>query len=102
MSQINILAPVSTAVSSIQNPPSNFRISPNPVPNSTSPLTISIDETLLGSNLSITDITGREVLHSAVQIRNPQFDIRNFLPGVYLVSVTAVDGRKAVKKLLIE
>ena len=56
---------------------------------------------MIGSNLTITDITGREVLHSAVQIRNLQFDIRNLSPGVYFVTLESEKGR-ATKKLIIQ
>ena len=73
-----------------------LNISPNPA---SFTVAISIDETMLGSNLTITDITGREVLHSAFQIRNPQFDIRNLSQGIYFITIETRTG-KATKKLV--
>ncbi len=90
----------------IQN--ADFGLNPNPA---TESVRISVDESMIGSNLTITDITGREVLHSAVQIparttddvqsggRNPQFDIRNLSPGVYFVTLENKTGR-VTKKLV--
>ncbi len=67
---------------------------PNPANDQVS---IGMDENMLGSNLSITDLTGREVLHSTVQVSNPQIDIRNLSPGVYFVTVENEKGRMTRK-----
>lgn len=83
-------------ISSIHESLAEFRIYPNPA---TESITISVDVSLIGSALTITDVTGREVLHSAVQIRNPQFEIRNFSSGVYFVTVANERG-KMTKKLV--
>ncbi len=80
-----------------------YSLSPNPATNS---VTISIDETVSGqttlsrpTTITITDVTGREMMKSVIQIRNSQFDLRNFPNGVYFVTVTA-NGARVVRKLV--
>lgn len=74
----------------------DFLLSPNPA---TTSVTINIDESMLGGTATISDIMGREIMKLAVQIRNPQFDIRNLSSGVYIVEVEGKGGR-AVKRLV--
>ncbi len=81
---------LATSVANLGIRNADFGLNPNPA---TESVRISIDESMIGSNLTITDITGRELLHSAVQIRNPQFDIRNLSPGVYFVTLENKTGR---------
>ncbi len=87
---------LATSVANLGIRNADFGLNPNPA---TESVRISIDESMIGSNLTITDLTGREVLHSAVQIRNPQFDIRNLSPGVYFVTLENKTGR-VTKKLV--
>ena len=91
----------------------DFNMFPNPASNS---VTITVDETMLGSTAIITDITGRAVPfslpdfviqgarradESAVQlITNHQSLITtNFANGVYFVTVTS--GHKSITRKLI-
>ena len=89
--------PLSVVVSGIASISSEQSLSlfPNPATNYVS---ITFDESMIGSNLTMTDVTGREVLHSVVQIRNPSA-IQNFSPGVYFVTLENENGR-VTKKLL--
>ncbi len=85
---------LATGVANLGMRNADFGLNPNPA---TESVRISIDESMIGSIVTITDITGREVLHSAVQIRNPQFDIRNLSPGVYFVTLENKTGRLSRK-----
>ena len=75
-----------------------FAIFPNPATNS---VTISIDEKMLGSTLTVYDITGRKM--SAVQLStvNRQLSTENFSSGIYLLEINK-NGEKAVKRLVKE
>lgn len=97
MVSVNVVAGIGTGISAV-TPQSDFRIYPNPASDA---VTISVDESMIGALVSISDMTGREMLKSSFAIRNPQFDIRNFESGVYFVSVTNKEGRSAAKKLVI-
>ena len=92
----NTISTTVTGVTDLGFRNADFGLSPNPSNNS---ITVNMDESMIGSNLTITDITGREVLHSAVLIRNPQFAIRNLSAGVYFVTLENEHG-KATKKLV--
>ncbi len=99
---------LATSVANLGLRNADFGLNPNPA---TESVRISIDESMVGCNLTITDITGREVLHSAIQIparttddvqsggRNPQFDIRNLSHGLYFVTLESKTGR-VTKKLV--
>ncbi len=87
---------LATSVGNLGLRNADFGLNPNPAIES---VRLSMDESMVGSNLTITDITGREVLHSAVQIRNSQFDIRNLSQGVYFVTIANEKGRMT-KKLM--
>lgn len=50
------------------------------------------------STVSIVDMTGREVLKST----SAKLDVSALKQGLYFVNVTAVDGRSAVKRIVIE
>ncbi len=93
MSQLNILAP--TGITEISTP--QFFISPNPA---TTSVTISIDENMVGSTATISDITGRKMI-AAQLITDHQTLITDFASGVYFVTLHTTDGRSVTKKLVV-
>ncbi len=101
MSQVNILNTTVTSLpakeSGIKQKGEPLRINPNPASAS---VNISVSESMLGSKLTVTDLTGREMLRTAVQssIFNLQLSIAN---GIYFVTVENEKGR-VTKKLVIE
>ena len=77
---------------------SEFRMNPNP---SSSSVNISVDESMIGSSLTVYDVTGRKM--AAVQLRSSVFGLStsNFSSGIYFVTVENEKGR-VTKKLVIE
>ncbi|MES2621547.1 MAG: T9SS type A sorting domain-containing protein [Bacteroidota bacterium] len=74
-----------------------FHISPNPANNT---LTINIDESLVSSTATITDITGRTLTAVELVTSNQQLATDHFASGVYFVTVS--NGKsKATKKLIV-
>lgn len=75
-----------------------FHIFPNPATNSVS---IIVDEIMLNSNLTIIDIIGNIVATAHLTAQQSLLNTE-FLPsGVYIVTLTANDGRRTTKKLII-
>ncbi len=93
----NTLAIVSGIASSHE--PRAVRIYPNPA-NGT--FTIDIDENMIGSMATITDITGRKLLAIPLEARSSQLEAGAFPTGVYFVTVTGKDGGNATRKLVIQ
>jgi len=75
-----------------------FRISPNPAANT---VTISIDESMINSTATITDITGRGIINYKLEMINTPLQTCNLANGVYLVTITGTGGGSATKKLII-
>ncbi len=75
-----------------------FSIFPNPASNS---VTITIEETMLSSTATITDITGRKVAAAQLQTLNYKLETANFANGVYFISIENERGR-VTKKLMIQ
>ncbi len=75
-----------------------FSISPNPATNS---VTITVDETMLNSTLTVYDITGKKM--TAVQLRtsDTRLPTSDFSNGIYFVTIENENGR-TTKKLVIE
>ena len=73
-------------------------IYPNPT---TSSFTISIDEPLLGSTLSIYDITGKKMTAVQLESENSKLSTESFAKGIYVVTVTGKDHEWR-EKLVIE
>ncbi len=71
-------------------------IYPNPA---TESVTISVDESLIGSALTITDVTGRKVAGAVLSMVNTQWSMVNFSSGVYFITVANEKG-KMTKKLV--
>ena len=89
-------------VSSIQ--PSNslkgapLRINPNPA---SSLVNILVDETLIGSRLTIYDVTGRKMMSAQLLLTNNSLSIANFARGVYFVTVKSTVAEWN-QKLMVE
>lgn len=72
-------------------------ISPNPVAKQ---LTIELKEVLDGK-IEIHDMTGRQMMsHQILQNRMIELPIAEYSPGTYLLTVTAKNGKKAVRKFV--
>jgi fimbrial isopeptide formation D2 family protein len=83
--------------SSIATP--QFEIFPNPASNNA---TISVDESMLGKTITVSDVTGRTVLQSKIQNLKSKIDCTGWASGVYLVRLTNREGLSAVRKLVKE
>ena len=64
----------------------NFSIHPNPA-NST--VTISVDESLVGSMLTVTDITGKQIKAVELETGNYKLETNGFPSGIYFASIRA-------------
>ncbi|HLP21126.1 MAG TPA: T9SS type A sorting domain-containing protein, partial [Chitinophagales bacterium] len=73
-----------------------FRIYPNPA---SSIVTVSVDESLVGSQLTITDVTGRKVKNLQLQSATQNLSIENFASGVYMLMVS--NGKQTTTKRLV-
>jgi len=75
-----------------------FKMYPNPTSGS---VNIVVDEELMGSALTVTDITGREMYGSVVSIQNSKFEIQNFSSGIYFVTIRK-NGALLSRKLVVQ
>jgi uncharacterized repeat protein (TIGR03803 family) len=91
-------APISVGVTSLHDK-DEFKLTPNPCVGS---FEISIDESMIGSTATISDITGRKMAAVQLLLINNQLSIAGFAGGVYFVTVSASDGRSVTKKLVIQ
>ncbi len=82
---------LATAAPEILNPKSSFSLTPNPATNQ---LNISIDESLVGAQLNIYNVTGSSVQSAQLQIANSTFEIQNLPSGVYVAVVTTPKSPK--------
>ena len=85
---------------SIIEPTTNnfFSISPNPA---TTSVSITTGDEVIGSTITVTDITGRKVLAAQLSTQNSALTTSNFANGVYLLTLTTTSGQAATKKLVI-
>ena len=86
-----------SGIGEIKSNASSFHVSPNP---SSGSINISISENLIGSTLTVTDITGKRI--EAVQLTTQQstLNTQNFLNGIYFLSV-AKEGIVLSQKLVV-
>ncbi len=68
-------------------------------PNPGKVFTISIDDSLLNSNLLVTDITGKLLLNNTLNTENTVLNMSEFNPGVYLFTIK--NGEFFVSKRVI-
>ena len=76
----------------------DFGLNPNPASES---VRVSVDESMIGSNLTITDITGRKLL--TVSVANSTFSISTagFSSGVYFIRI-GNETESGTKKLVVK
>lgn len=99
LSVLNTTGPVKKAVNDV----SNISISIYPVPVKENHFTIKCNTDI--SSVKITNIIGQDIFRA--QYKNPQSLIDILLlnsqkRGMYLVTISFTDGRRVVKKILIE
>ena len=75
-------------------PEQNFELYPNPATNT---VTITVDESMIGSTATITDVTGRKVAAVQLNIQHSQLNITNFPSGLYFICIG-----NSTRKLIIE
>ncbi len=71
---------------------------PNPV---SSELTISSSQ-LTGATISISDISGRELLHDLSVLSSKTLNLKSLVSGIYFLRVESEDGSVTVKKFIKE
>ena len=87
-------------VTGLNNLSGNYeiRVFPNPASSS---ITVSVPEALIGSNLTVTDITGRQLANVLLTTANRELSTDSFANGVYFATIRK-DGGVYSKKLMIQ
>ncbi len=93
---VSVVYQIPTGIKDFGRQNADFGLNPNPA---TESVRISIDESMIGSSLSITDMTGRRVAVVQLSIINQQVSIANLAKGVYIITVEGQKGR-VTKKLV--
>ena len=84
-----------TGYNGIQNVNRNsVHLYPNPASDF---VTVQIDENLIGSSVTITDITGRKILITNIEHRTSNIETSNFASGVYFVTIASEAGSITLK-----
>lgn len=98
MVYVNVVPNTLTDISETRISSPAFTIYPNPASNT---VTITINETMPGSILTVTDITGKKL--TAVQLQSSVFCLptSNFSNGIYFVTIEN-EKERTTKKLVIE
>lgn len=91
------VCPLVSSVKHIANESLTFALSPNPTSAS---FQVTITSELLTSTLTLTDLTGRELMSLKLESLNSTLSIIELPSGIYLASVTTADGRKTTQKLV--
>ncbi len=86
-----------TRINHISGLQSDFHLTPNPA---TTGFTISIDESLIGSIATLTDLTGREITNTKLQTLNTKLETGNLTDGIYFVTVSN-GSQGTVSKLMV-
>ncbi len=92
---VNTIA-INTDIPATATATANFLLFPNPASTS---ITVNIPEELLGSTLSVNDITGREMMAAVLSMVNSQWSMVNLSNGIYFLTIrkeTAVFSKKLV------
>ena len=95
MNYLNIINP--TLIPEVNNEP-DFSMFPNPAAGS---VNITINDNLVGSMLTVTDITGREIVNTRVQSSNSKLPTTGFANGIYFITVSSAGNNKLTKKLVV-
>ncbi len=72
-----------------------IQVSPNPANNS---FTISVPESLIGKQLSITDVTGRKVVAVQLNTYNSTVNTSDFASGVYFITIGSRTQKLIIQK----
>ncbi len=75
---------INTGIGQLPTAVANFLLFPNPASNS---INIVVDEELIGSHLTVTDITGRQLMAAQLVINNYKLIIDGFANGIYFVTI---------------
>ncbi len=86
-----------SGITEFQSAGYELRINPNPA---STELNIKIDETLIGSTLTLYDVTGRKVMAVQLQTTNSKLETSRFARGVYFIAVKTKDGEWKQKLVL--
>jgi hypothetical protein len=80
-----------------ENKPASFSISPNPTNHS-----IQVQSSEIIHDISMTDISGRQVFAQLIMSDNKEVDLSGLSSGVYLLQATYMDGRAEVVRVVRE
>ncbi len=75
-----------------------FRMNPNPT---STAVNISVDDEMIGSSLTVYDVTGRKMAGVELKTLNYKLETSAFATGVYFVTIESEKGR-ITKKLVVE
>ncbi|HLP49936.1 MAG TPA: T9SS type A sorting domain-containing protein [Chitinophagales bacterium] len=91
------LCPQITAVNELPKMPQAYQIAPNPTSNY---VIIAIDDSFIGSILTITDLTGRRVAETKLTSSNTQLSTEVLPDGLYFVTISS-GSLRATQKLVV-
>jgi acetyl esterase/lipase len=86
-----------TGIKELANLSSKLSVFPNPAKEE-----LNIQLPVNMKSVSIVDMMGREVLTSEAKSMNAKMDISSLTQGLYFVNVKTVDGRNAVKRVVVQ
>ncbi|HLP49934.1 MAG TPA: T9SS type A sorting domain-containing protein [Chitinophagales bacterium] len=92
------VCPQLTAVNEVTDKAHVFQIAPNPTSNY---VIIAIDDSFIGSTLTITDLTGRRVAEAKLTSSNIKLSTEALPEGLYLATVS-IGSQRATQKLIIQ
>ena len=87
-----------TGIQTLKTQHSTFSMYPNPASNS---VTITVDESLLNTTATITDITGRKMMSVQLNTQHSTLSTSNFANGVYILSISKQCG-VLTQKLVVQ
>ncbi len=87
-----VCTPAAVNIVAITN--EQISIYPNPV---SSLLNIAVNHTLLGSQLTVYDISGKQITTAQIQTLNYQLQIANLPNGVYFIEIVANQGERTLR-----
>lgn len=76
----------------------SFSIYPNPASNA---VNIAVDESLIGSTLTVIDITGRRMMAVQLQTINQKLETTNLSNGIYFLTIYK-EGKVFTQKLVVQ
>jgi hypothetical protein len=85
-----------TSVKEAANLSNELNLYPNPAANE-----LNLQLPVVMQSIVLVDMMGREVLTSDVKSMNVKLDITSLKQGLYFVTVKTIDGRSAVKRIVV-